>query len=118
MSELHHEKQKSPLLSCSGCPGFFIDNLDHVHNWVGCFYKWQWSNKTRWKRLCECENVKLMWLVSTCVAAILLKQKTQSLYIYIYPYAIIYSYSVNVNLMLICIELSELIIYCKYAWKF
>ena len=108
MSELHHEKQKSPLLSCSGCPGFFIDNLDHVHNWVGCFYKWQWSNKTRWKRLCECENVKLMWLVSICVAAILLKQKTQSLYIYIYPYAIIYSYSVNVNLMLICIELSEM----------
>ena len=27
MSELHHEKQKSPLLSCSGWPGFFIDNL-------------------------------------------------------------------------------------------
>ena len=35
LSELHHEEQKRLLLSCSG---FFIDNLDHVHNWVGCFY--------------------------------------------------------------------------------
>ena len=29
-----------------------------------------------------------------------------------------YSCTVNINLMLICIELSELIIYCKYARKF
>ena len=36
----------------------------------------------------------------------------------IYSYTIIYSCIVNVNLMLICIELSEFIIYCKYAWKF
>ena len=36
----------------------------------------------------------------------------------IYSYTIICSYTVNVNLTLICIELSELIIYCKYAWKF
>ena len=28
---------------------------------------------------------------------------------------IIYSYTVNANLMLICIELSESIIYCKHA---
>ena len=35
MSELHHEEQKRLLLSCSG---FFTDNLDHVHNWAGCFY--------------------------------------------------------------------------------
>ena len=48
------------------------------------------------------------------------------IYIYIYnaictcihSYSIIYSYTVNANLMLICIELSEFIIYCKYAWKF
>ena len=43
------------------------------------------------------------------------------MYIYIkldnrvYSYTTIYSRAVNVNLMLICIELSELIIYCKYA---
>ena len=36
----------------------------------------------------------------------------------IYSYTTIYSYTVNVSLMLICIELSELIIYCKYTWKF
>ena len=36
-------------------------------------------------------------------------------YIHIYSYTIIYSCTVNVNLMLICIELSELIIHCKYA---
>ena len=36
----------------------------------------------------------------------------------IYAYTIIYSCTVNANLMLIFIELSELIIYCKYAWKF
>ena len=36
-------------------------------------------------------------------------------YIHIYSDTIIYSCTVNVNLMLICIELSELIIYCKYA---
>ena len=36
-------------------------------------------------------------------------------YIHIYSNAIIYSCTVNVNLMLICIELSELIIHCKYA---
>ena len=35
----------------------------------------------------------------------------------IYSCTTIYSYTVNVNLMSICIELSELIIYCKYAWK-
>ena len=34
LSELHHEEQKSILLSYSG---IFIDKLDHVHNWVGCF---------------------------------------------------------------------------------
>ena len=33
----------------------------------------------------------------------------------IYSNTIIYSYTVNVNLMLICIDLSELVIYCKYA---
>ena len=33
----------------------------------------------------------------------------------IYSCTTIYSYTVNVNLMSICIELSELIIYCKYA---
>ena len=33
----------------------------------------------------------------------------------IYSYTTIYSHTVNVNLMLICIELSELIIYRKYA---
>ena len=42
------------------------------------------------------------------------------IYIYIsnwiiYSYTVIYSCAVNVNLILICIELSELIIYCKYA---
>ena len=42
------------------------------------------------------------------------------IYIYILDnricsYAIIYLYTVNVNLMLICTDLSELIIYCKYA---
>ena len=36
-------------------------------------------------------------------------------YIHIYSYTIVYSCTVNVNLMLIYIELSELIIYCKYA---
>ena len=36
-------------------------------------------------------------------------------YIHIYSYTVIYSCTVNENLMLICIELSELIIYCKYA---
>ena len=36
-------------------------------------------------------------------------------YIHIYSYTIIYSRTVNINLMLICIELSELIIYCKYG---
>ena len=36
----------------------------------------------------------------------------------IYSCTIIYSYIVNVNLMLIDIELSEFIMYCKYAWKF
>ena len=46
------------------------------------------------------------------------------LYIYInldnriHSYTTIYSYTVNVSLMLICIELSELIIFCKYTWKF
>ena len=39
-------------------------------------------------------------------------------YIYIYSHTIIYSCTVNVTLMLICIELSELIIYSKYASKF
>ena len=33
----------------------------------------------------------------------------------IYSYTIIYSYTVNVNLILICTDLSELIIDCKYA---
>ena len=33
----------------------------------------------------------------------------------IYSNTIIYSYTVNVHLMLICIDLSELVIYCKYA---
>ena len=32
---LHDEKQEKLLLSCSG---LFIDNLEHVHNWVGCFF--------------------------------------------------------------------------------
>ena len=36
-------------------------------------------------------------------------------YIHIYSYTIVYSCTVNENLMLICIELSELIIYCKYV---
>ena len=36
-------------------------------------------------------------------------------YIHIYSYTIVYSCTVNENLMLIRIELSELIIYCKYA---
>ena len=36
-------------------------------------------------------------------------------YIHIYSYTIVYSCTVNINLMLICIELSELIIYCKNA---
>ena len=49
------------------------------------------------------------------------------MYIYIYIYQFvdnrIYSYTIilytaNVNLMLIRTELSELIFYCKYAWKF
>ena len=35
LSERHHEEQKRFLISY---PSFFIDNLDHVHNWVGCFY--------------------------------------------------------------------------------
>ena len=35
----------------------------------------------------------------------------------IYPYTIIYSYTVNVNLILIRTELSEWMIYCKYAWN-
>ena len=35
MSELHHEEQEKLL---PGCSGFFIDNLEHVHNWVGYFY--------------------------------------------------------------------------------
>ena len=39
------------------------------------------------------------------------------IYIYIYTIIIYYSNTVSVNLMLICTELSELIIYCKYAWK-
>ena len=34
MSELHHEEQKRLLISWSG---FFIDNLDRVHNLVDCF---------------------------------------------------------------------------------
>ena len=36
-------------------------------------------------------------------------------YTYIYLYTTIYSCTVNVKLMLIYTELSELIIYCKYA---
>ena len=36
-------------------------------------------------------------------------------YIHIYSNTMIYSRTVNVKLMLICIELSELIIYCKYG---
>ena len=36
-------------------------------------------------------------------------------YVHTYSCTIIYSCTVNVNLMLICIELSELINYCKYA---
>ena len=35
LSGLHHEEQKRLLLSWSG---FFIHNLDHVHNQVRCFY--------------------------------------------------------------------------------
>ena len=35
--------------------------------------------------------------------------------IHIYSYTIIYSRTVNISLMLICIEISELIIYCKYG---
>ena len=46
-------KNKKLLLSC---PGVFINNLDHVYNWVGCFYWWQWSSKSSLERLCECET--------------------------------------------------------------
>ena len=35
-----------------------------------------------------------------------------------YSSTIRYSCTVNVDLMLICVELSKLIIYCKYARKF
>ena len=52
LSELH-EEHKRLLLSCSG---FYIDNLDHAHNWLGCFYWWQWLSKSSWERLYECET--------------------------------------------------------------
>ena len=48
----------------------------------------------------------------------LIFKKITSLDNRIYSYTIIYSYIVNVNLILTCTEISELIIYCKYAWKF
>ena len=35
LSELLHEEQRRLLLNCSG---FFINNLDHVHNRAGRFY--------------------------------------------------------------------------------
>ena len=84
--------KKAFTISCSG---FFIDNLDHVHNWAGKDYL----------------NVKWVWPL--CVY---IKLDNRILFIiFIYNYIFIYS---KCKLKLICIELSELIIYWKYAWKF
>ena len=84
------------------------------------------TSKTSWKRSYECETS--VTIVRMSCENVAINKKTQSSYIYsiyilnwiieyihIYSYTIIYTYTVNVNLMLICIELSNLIIYCKYA---
>ena len=43
--------------------GFLIDNLEHVHNWIGCYYWWKWSNKRSWERLWECKiSVTSVWM--------------------------------------------------------
>ena len=77
----------------------------------------------------QLEKVIWMWnqcdhRVWCCDSVAINKTHKVHIYIYIrmndriYSNTIIYSYTVNVNLMLICIDLSELVIYCKYAWKF
>ena len=74
---LHHEEPKWLLPSCSG---FFIDDLDHVHNWVGAV-----SNcKTSWKKLCECETSVTIVCMSCDNVAISKKYKVRYIYIYIY----------------------------------
>ena len=50
----HHEERERFLLSCS-C--FFIDNLEHVYNWIGCFYLAMIKQKQLWK---------IMWMWNQC----------------------------------------------------
>ena len=79
-------RTKKVLVSCSS---FFIDNSDHVHNWVKAAGK-------------DYVNVKPVWPVCVCVATMLQKIKNTK-----FIYHRIYSYTKNVNLMLICIELPK-----------
>ena len=101
--------------------GFYFDSLDHFHNvHMGrLFLLLTKSSNTTWKRLFECKTSVTIWPSCVRVATTLQLTNHTKVNIYNYnSYTIIYSYTVNVNLMLIFIELSELIIYCKYDWKF
>ena len=105
--ELHHKEQIRLLLSCSD---FFIDNLDHVHNWVG------WSSKNSWKRLCECE---IIITACMCCGNIKMNKKYQIIYIYIkLDNRIVFIYKkCKCNADLYCI-IKNMVIYCKYILKF
>ena len=64
--------------------GFFIDNLEHFLNWVGCFYEEQWSSDLVRVAGKDYVNVKSLWPVCAGVGIILQKTKTQSLYFCIF----------------------------------
>ena len=69
LSELDNKEEERFLISCSG---FFSDNLEHIHNWLGCFYSRQWSSTSRMENYI---NEKPAWPVWVCVVTVLQKTK-------------------------------------------